>query len=85
MIAEPRLPKPVQPVIEKYLQLTENHLAGLIGGFYLVGSIALGEFNERFSDIDFVAVFNRKATSSELEELAKIHQSIEKTTPCWKM
>jgi hypothetical protein len=85
MILAPRLPKPIHLIIEKYIQLTENRLAGLIGGFYIVGSIALDEFNERLSDIDFVAVLNRKAAFSEIEELRKIHQFIEKTYPRWKM
>lgn len=85
MILELRLPEPVQPIIENYTFLTRKHLVDLIHGVYIVGSIALGEFNERFSDIDFVTVLNRRVTSLETEELRKIHQFIEETFPRWKM
>lgn len=53
--------------------------------FYLVGSIALAEFNENFSDIDFIAVLNEQATSREIEKLRAIHRIIEKKHPKWKM
>ena len=53
--------------------------------FYLEGSIALGGFNERFSDIDFVAIFERRATQAEIDRLRHIHHVVEKTHPQWKM
>jgi hypothetical protein len=57
----------------------------LINAVYLVGSIALGEFNVRLSDIDFITVLNQKAASTEIEKLRGIHQFIEKNHPRWKM
>jgi hypothetical protein len=62
-----------------------QQLPGLIQAFYIEGSIALGEFNERLSDIDFVAVLKRSAASAEIECLRDIHTLIEKTYPRWKM
>jgi hypothetical protein len=85
MIIDPRIPKPVEPIIKKYVLLTEKRFVGLIDAYYIVGSIALNEFNENYSDIDFVAVLNRRAIPLELEHLLKIHQSIEKMQPQWKM
>ncbi len=85
MIIDPRIPEPVQPIIEDYLSFTEKRLVGLIDAFYVVGSIALGEFNERFSDIDFITVVNRRVTSVEIEHLRKIHQALEKNHPQWRM
>ena len=81
----PRIPQPVQPIIKDYLRLTEQRLVGLIRGSYVVGSTALGEFNEYLSDIDFITVLSRKATLIDLGHLNTIHQSIEKRYPKWKM
>lgn len=54
-------------------------------GFYLVGSIALNGFDPVHSDIDFVAVSTRKACPGDLEKLKKIHQTLERQYPAWKM
>lgn len=82
---DPRLPESVQPIIENYVAGWNEQLPDLCSGFYIVGSIALGEFNEYYSDIDFVTVLNRRMTSVELEKLRSIHQNIEKTFSQWKM
>ncbi|MBL8077306.1 MAG: DUF4111 domain-containing protein [Anaerolineales bacterium] len=80
-----RIPKPIRPILENYVLLTNKELPDLIGGFYIVGSIALDGFNEQYSDIDFVAVLNRKANQADIEQLAIIHKSIEKDLPTWKL
>jgi len=85
MNIDPRIPEVVQPIIKNYIFLTEKRLVGLINAFYIVGSIALGEFNEHFSDIDFITILNRRATAVEIEHLRKIHQTIEKNHPRWRM
>src|SRR6266508_2187542 len=85
MIIDPRIPESVQPIIKDYSFLTEKRLVGLINAFYIVGSIALGEFNEHFSDIDFITILNRRVTAVEIEHLRKIHQTIEKDYPQWRM
>ena len=65
----PSLPAPIQPIIENYILLLNKQLPGLINAFYIVGSIALDEFNEQFSDIDFLGVLNQEANPKEIEEL----------------
>ena len=80
-----RIPEPVQPIIKDYVRLIEQRLVGLINGSYILGSIALGEFNEYFSDIDFITVLSHRTSPIDLEHLRKIHQSIERTYPRWKM
>lgn len=80
-----RIPKLILPILESYVLLTNQKLPDLIGGFYIVGSIALDGFNEHYSDIDFVAVLNRKAIQADIEQLSKIHKSIEKDFPAWKL
>lgn len=80
-----RIPERIRPTLESYISRTSAELPGLIGSFYLVGSIALDGFNEQYSDIDFVAVLNRAAHRPDLEKLSAIHQEIEKDFPKWKM
>jgi hypothetical protein len=53
--------------------------------FYVEGSIALGGFNEHFSDIDFVALLNRQLTPTEFATLRNIHKIIGRSYPRWKM
>jgi predicted nucleotidyltransferase len=72
-------------MIEDYISLVAKQLPNRINSFYLVGSIALGEFNERFSDIDFIAILNQKFTLKEVETLRDIHRVIESNHPRWEM
>lgn len=80
-----RVPEVIQPILQNFNSLISQQLPDLMKAFYLEGSIALEEFNERFSDIDFVVIFERRATQAETEHLRHIHQVIEKTYPQWKM
>jgi hypothetical protein len=51
-------PLPEQPrqVVSRYLRIVDATLPGLVEGLYVVGSIALGDFQPAVSDVDFVAV-----------------------------
>ena len=80
-----RIPVVVQPIIENYVTRLNEHIPDGLYGFYIVGSIALGEFNPYFSDIDFVTVLNRPMTSWEIGKLQSVHQELEKNVPQWKM
>jgi len=80
-----RIPELIRPTLENYILRTNAELPGLIGAFYVVGSIALDGFNEHYSDIDFVAVLDRQVHRADFEKLRAIHQAIEKDFPKWKM
>lgn len=80
-----RIPELTVPLFEDYLLLASQQLAGLVVAFYVEGSIALGEFNERFSDVDFVAILGREATRAEVDALGHIHDTIRKRYPRWMM
>ncbi len=80
-----RIPKVLHPLLGKYLRQVSKRLPGFLTGFYLVGSLALDSFNERFSDIDFVGVISRRASRDDLESLQVIHRAVEKEYPRWKM
>lgn len=80
-----RIPEPIRPPIQDYISLVNQQIPGLMKAFYVEGSIALGGFNEHFSDIDFVALVNRQLTPAEFVTLRKIHKVIGKSYPRWKM
>jgi hypothetical protein len=79
------VPASIQPILDDYISLVNQHLPDLLRAFYIEGSIALGGFNERFSDIDFVAVLHRRTNPTEFEALRHIHKAIEKNDPRWKL
>ena len=80
-----RLPKVVTPALESYIAQINHRLPGFLDGFYIVGSIALDEFNPHFSDVDFIAVTGHLATEQESKILYEIHQKVEVTYPHWKL
>jgi hypothetical protein len=79
------IPPSVQPVVDAYLRLTTITLPGFLTGFYLHGSLALGAFNPRFSDIDFITIASRPCTPSDITCLRTIHQTIAHTYPQWPL
>lgn len=79
------IPEIIRPLLDEYLALTGQQLPTLLSAFYLEGSIALGGFNERLSDIDFIAILHREPTPAETETLRNIHAQIEKRWPRGKM
>jgi hypothetical protein len=78
------LPVEVRRSVAAFLAAVDELAPGLVTGFYLVGSVALGDFHPRgagrgrlstASDIDFVAVVDRRLEqgSPELTALAEAH------------
>lgn len=61
-----------------YLAAMDARHPGLLVGLYLVGSIALDDFQPERSDIDFVAVTTRPVG---LDEVAPIHAALAATHP----
>ncbi len=82
---ENRLPEVLHPTLESYISLTNERLPDFLNAFYIVGSIALDEFNRHFSDVDFIAVANRLPTNEEIEVLREIHQEVEQRFSKWKL
>jgi hypothetical protein len=80
-----RIPIILHPLLQEYLGRLKQEMPGQIVAFYLEGSIALGEFNPRLSDIDFIAVLNGKITTEEFLNILRIHKALEKQYPAWKM
>jgi len=70
------VPEPVQSVLDLYASLVRDRLPERVTGFYVHGSIALGEYEHGFSDIDFVAVLNRRASEADCKVLRDIHGEV---------
>jgi hypothetical protein len=63
-------------LLEDYLVEVENGLPGYLTAFYLHGSIALGEFQPKYSDVDFIAVISRRSTDDDFARLAAVHAAL---------
>ena len=80
-----RLSEILVPTLESYIFQVNQQLPGFLEAFYIVGSIALDEFNPHFSDVDFIAVTSHLATEEEIKTLLEIHQKVERSFPHWKL
>ncbi|MFE3176630.1 hypothetical protein ACFXPA_12575 [Amycolatopsis sp. NPDC059090] len=76
------IPEEVRRSTTLFLSTVDRVAPGLVTGFYLVGSVCFGDFHARgtgrgrlstASDIDFVAVTDRRAEPGEVEALARAH------------
>jgi hypothetical protein len=79
------VPEIIQPLLAEYMSLLDEKLPGFISASYLQGSIALGAFNERHSDIDLIAFLGRGWTPGDLEILKEIHNTVNTTYPRWPL
>ncbi len=66
----------VQAVVDDYLSAVDRAVPGLVEGFYLVGSVALGDFRPHASDVDFVAVTASPPSEPDLVALRRAHRSL---------
>ncbi len=60
------LPVEVRERLASYTAALDAAFPGLLSGLYVVGSVALGDFRPKFSNIDVVAVADRRWSDAEL-------------------
>jgi hypothetical protein len=58
--------KTIQEILVVYFSLLEMKLPVLVQAYYLTGSTALGGYCDGVSDIDFVAIVERKVNAFDL-------------------
>ncbi|MED3649763.1 aminoglycoside adenylyltransferase domain-containing protein [Heyndrickxia sporothermodurans] len=75
------IPVRVNEVLSVYFDFFESKLPNLLDSYYLYGSTSLGEYNERQSDIDFIAVVKREMSETEIHRLKDIHYHMQKRFP----
>lgn len=68
------LSEPAAGVVHGYLARLDDNAPGLVDGFYVVGSIALGSFRPGRSDIDFVATTPGPLSPEALAALRSLHR-----------
>jgi hypothetical protein len=78
------VPETILPLLHDYAQSFDAGLPGLLAGVYLVGSVALGAFDEQRSDIDVVAVLSRPP-AADLAGLRALHQALRQRHPRQKL
>lgn len=72
------IPEKVDEVLNAYFNMLEAKLPNFLEAYYIYGSISLGAFDYGFSDIDFIAVVNRRIDEEDLKSLKEIHKAIKK-------
>ncbi len=62
--------------IDRYLDATDTAVPGLVVGLYVVGSLALGDYDPQRSDIDVVAVVASAPDAKQRALLAEVHRVV---------
>lgn len=75
------IPAKVLAITNNFLDAADTAVPGFIQGLYLVGSVALGDFQAQSSDVDFVVVSAAPPSEAELQGLAATHASLRKAYP----
>jgi hypothetical protein len=68
------LPPRAQDLVDRYTDRMDRRAPGLLQGLYLVGSLALDDFHDEVSDVDFVAV----AEDPDPELLREVHDGLDR-------
>ena len=76
MTAAASYPAEVAGLIEDILAGVQKALGDNLLGFYLRGSLALGDFNPETSDVDILVVTQRPVSETEFESLAALHARV---------
>jgi hypothetical protein len=72
------LPATVEKVVQDYISQLNSIIPQNIVGVYLTGSVSLGDYYTRKSDIDFITVTLNEPAKDAIHQLKNIHQLIEK-------
>lgn len=75
------LPDDVASLAWRYLVLVDGALPGQVEGLYLVGSVALDDYQPGRSDVDFVAVTGQPLDSADLDALDRVHTKLRAEFP----
>lgn len=76
-IGHPQVPHEARSILRRYQALLDEQLPGRIGGLYLVGAVALGEFDLRDDQLDFIAASDAPLTETDRSTCNAIHQMVQ--------
>lgn len=74
------LPDVVDELIGAFLTQMDEAVPGFVQGFYLLGSVALDDFHEESSDIDFIAVTASPPDQDTLLMVKRVHERLRRRT-----
>ena len=69
-------PAEISALVEALIEGVHNALGGNMVGFYLRGSLALGDFDVDTSDVDILVVTEKQVSPGEYEALDRLHARI---------
>ncbi|WP_274653276.1 nucleotidyltransferase domain-containing protein [Paenibacillus humicola] len=75
------LPDNVNVTVEALCSALTKRLGDRLQNVYLYGSVALGDYIEGSSDIDFLAVVDQPLSGSEIKVVAAAHDEVEQSLP----
>lgn len=73
----PNLHPRINEIIDLYLDEVQRINSKLIKGFYIYGSISMGDYSLERSDIDFIALSDERLSKTDIDQLNQIHQKVE--------
>lgn len=78
------IPHIIINLLDNYFTSINEAFSDKVFGVYIYNSIALGEFNYKKSDIDFITILNNPLSDKELKLLSLIHKKLNKENPYGK-
>lgn len=73
----------VNSIVSLLLENSQEVLDDNLLALYLHGSLATGDFNEKSSDIDFIAILNKELSDEMIKKLEVAHQEILQSDSKW--
>lgn len=70
-------------LINEFLGLIQEVFGSNLKGLYLFGSLVGGDFDEKVSDIDLLAIVDHIVTDKELAQLKNVHATFTNNHPEW--
>jgi hypothetical protein len=74
----PKLHPRVAEIIDLFIHKLSEVRPGLLEGYYLYGSIALGDYSIESSDIDFISVTRDRLAASDIDAVRAVHEEVER-------
>lgn len=75
------IPDIIIPLLNEYVRKLKTELGNIFYGLYLYNSIALGAFDSKKSDIDFVVILKKDFSMQDVKRLEFIHKGLLKKYP----
>ncbi|OPA73728.1 hypothetical protein BVG16_26935 [Paenibacillus selenitireducens] len=69
----------IQTILYEYISMVQKELP--LQGFYIYGSIALGDYSLELSDIDFIAVTDQRLNPDGIRHVEQVHRLVERKFP----